>query len=55
MDDNVLVETNANQNTSTEVNRISSGAAVTGDGTNTAIYANVMHHIYRIVGMPSSE
>ena len=55
MDDNVLVETNANQNTSTEMNRTGSGAVVTGDGTNIAIDAKVVHHFHRTAGMTSSE
>ena len=55
MDGNVLVETNANQNTSTKINRTSSGAAVIGDGTNTAVDANVVHHIQLTTSMPSSK
>ena len=55
MDDNVLVETNANQNTSTNVNKTGSGATITGDGTNTVVDANVVHHFQRIADMPSSE
>ena len=55
MDDNILVETNANQNTSIMVNRTRSGAGVTGDGTNTAVDANVVHHSHQTAGMPSSK
>ena len=55
IDDNVLVETNANQNTSTEVNMMSSGAAVTRDGANTIVDAIVVHHIHQTASMPSSE
>ena len=55
MDDNILVEKNANQNTSIEVNKTGSGAAVIGDGTNTIVDANVVHHIHQTAGMPSSK
>ena len=53
MDDNVLVETNVNQNTSTEVNNMDSGVAITGDGMNIALDANVVHLIHQTAGMPS--
>ena len=46
MDDNVLVEINTNQNTSTNVNKTSSGVALTGDGMNTTVDANVVHHFH---------
>ena len=55
MDDNILVETNINQNTSTKVNKTGSGALVTGDGMNFAVDTNVVHHFYRIAGTSSSE
>ena len=55
MDDNILVEINVNQNTSTKVNMRGSGAAVIGDGTNTIVNANVVHHFYQRADMPSSE
>ena len=46
MDDNVVVETNANQNIFIEVNKTGSGATVIGDDTNTAVDANVIYHIH---------
>ena len=46
MDDNVLDETNANQNTSMEVDRTGSGRALIRDGTNIAVDANVVHHFH---------
>ena len=55
MDDNVVVETNANQNTSTEMNHTGSGATIIGDGTNTVVEANIVHYIHQTTGMPSSE
>ena len=55
MDDNVVVETNANQNTSIKVKRTGSGATIIGDGTNTAVDANVVHHIHQTSGISSSE
>ena len=55
MDDNVVVETKANQNNSTKVNKTDSDAAVIEDGTNTAVDVNVVHHIHRIAGMPLFE
>ena len=55
LDDNVVIGTNANQNTSNELNKMGSGIVVIGDGTNTVVDANVVHHIHQIAGMPSSE
>ena len=55
IDDNVVVETNANQNNSIEVNRTGSGTTVIKDGTNTTVDANVVYYIHRTIGVPSSE
>ena len=55
MDDNVLVETNANQNISIEVNRMGNGVAIIGNVMSTTVDVNVMHHIHPTVDMQSSE
>ena len=55
MDDNIVVATNANQNTCNEMNRTGNGAAITGDSTNIAVDANVVHRSHRTTSMPSSE
>ena len=55
MDDNVVVETNANQDTCNEMNMMDNGAVVTGDGMNTAVDANVVHYSHRTTSMPSSK
>ena len=47
MDDNILVQTNENKNTSTEVNKTGSGVALTRNGTNTTVDANVVDHFHR--------
>ena len=55
MDNNVVVEKNANQNNSTKVNRTSSDTIVTRNGINTAVDANVVHYIHRTTDMLSSK
>ena len=55
MDGNVVVETNANQNTSTEVNKTGNDVTVIRDGINIVVDANVVHHIHQTACMPSSK
>ena len=55
MEENVVVGVNSNQNTLIQLNTMSSGTVVIGDGTGTSVGADVVHHILRTLDMPSSK